>query len=132
MSDNASSSKPTKRPRLSLPKIRPSTRQTDVSYINSLQNKGRLTLLSTTRTRERETPTAKAAPLAFCENNSEAQDDASASILEPDSMNSDETHTPSTTQKNKRKRENTVKVLAYFGSVVYSVYVANFHQLLAV
>lgn len=57
-------------------------------------------------------------PLATCESNFEAQDDPSASVIEPDSMNSDETRTPSTTQNQKRKRENTVKVLAHFDSMV--------------
>ena len=110
--------KPAKRPRLSLPKIRPSLRQTDISYINSIHDGRRLTLTSTVRARERATPTAMHVPLATCENNSEAQDDPSASVFEPDSMNSDETRTPSTTQNQKRKRENTVKVLAHFDSVV--------------
>ena len=111
--------KPAKRPRLSsLPKIRLSTRHTDISYINSIHDGRRLTLTSTVRARERATPTAMPVPLATCENNSEAQDDPSASVFEPDSMNSDETRTPSTTQNQKRKRENTVKVLAHFDSTV--------------
>jgi hypothetical protein len=121
----SSNLRPTKRPRLSLPKIRPSTRQTDISYINAIHNSRRVTVISTRRDRKKATSTEEAAPLASCEDNSEAlqaQDDPSASILfEPDSMNSDETNTPSTTQKQKRKRENTVKVFTYFNSVVYSV-----------
>jgi hypothetical protein len=66
----------------------------------------------------KDLPTAIAAPLATCKNNSEAQDDPSASVFQPDSMNSDETCTPSTIQNQKRKRENTVKVRAYFDSMI--------------